>query len=103
VEFNHIELGRRQQGLGGGHFQHRRMIGVKLARKLLQSFQLTDIGVLLEEQLGANAFRRAQQRHGTAPGVLQHQIGDQGVIAHHVDLLHAAGRVDQPVRIGDLE
>ena len=81
----------------------RRVIRVERRVELLDAGHLVALGVLLEEQLAADARRRAHQRHRPALQVLHHQRRDQRVVAHQVDLGGAAGGVDHPLGIGDAQ
>ena len=103
MELDHVPLRGRQQALRAGHFQHRRMVGVEPGIELLDARHLRHLGMFLEKQLATDAGRRAHQRHGPAAQMRQHQLANQRVVAHHVDLGGAAVLVDHAVGIGDFQ
>lgn len=70
--------------------------------QLLQPRHLR-LGVFLKEKLAFDAIRCADQRHGPAFQVRQHALGNAVVVVHQVELLQARGRVDDAIRVGDLD
>ena len=99
VELDHVHLRRRQQPCGRCHFQQRLVSRVQRRIEPNDARHLVALGVLLEEQLAADARGRTHQRHRPALQVLHHQRPDQRVVAHQLDLGDATGRVDHPIRM----